>query len=172
MSEKLARIIEKIEQAEAGVLSTGMRRGLEKESLRIDAEGVLSRQPHPTALGAALTHRFITTDYSEALLEFVTPATVGVEDLLTFLTQLHQFTYRNIGAEKLWVNSMPCILHGEDSIAALCRREGINQNLYYRWSKESLKTGNKRLSADTAREATYRLANQGFDTNQHNRCVT
>lgn len=42
MSEKLARIIEKIEQAEAGVLSTGMRRGLEKESLRIDAEGVLS----------------------------------------------------------------------------------------------------------------------------------
>ena len=116
MSEKLARIIEKIEQAEAGVLSTGMRRGLEKESLRIDAEGVLSRQPHPTALGAALTHRFITTDYSEALLEFVTPATVGVEDLLTFLTQLHQFTYRNIGAEKLWVNSMPCILHGEDSI--------------------------------------------------------
>ena len=42
MSEKLARIIEKIEQAEAGVLSTGMRRGLEKESLRIDAEGVFA----------------------------------------------------------------------------------------------------------------------------------
>ena len=57
MSEKLARIIEKIEQAQAGVLSTAMRRGLEKESLRIDAEGVLSQRSHPVALGAALTHR-------------------------------------------------------------------------------------------------------------------
>jgi len=116
VSEKLARIIEKIEQAQAGVLSTAMRRGLEKESLRIDAEGVLSQRSHPVALGAALTHRYITTDYSEALLEFVTPVTGDVEDLLTFLTELHRFTYRSIGDEKLWVNSMPCILHGEDSI--------------------------------------------------------
>jgi transposase len=45
-------------------------------------------------------------------------------------------------------------LRGEDSIAELCRREGINANLYYRWSKEFLEAGKKRLAGDTAREAT------------------
>ena len=45
-------------------------------------------------------------------------------------------------------------LRGEVSIAELCRREGINQNLYYRWSKEFLETGKKRLAGDTVREAT------------------
>src|SRR5205814_8683627 len=45
-------------------------------------------------------------------------------------------------------------LRGEDSIAELCRKEGINQNLYYRWSKEFLEAGKKRLAVDTAREAT------------------
>ncbi len=112
MSDKLARIIEKIDRAETDILPGTIRRGLEKESLRIDAEGVLSQQPHPSALGAALTHRYITTDYSEALLEFVTPVTEDVETLLGFLNQLHRFTYLNIGDAKLGVNSMPCILHG------------------------------------------------------------
>jgi len=45
-------------------------------------------------------------------------------------------------------------LRGEDSIAELCRREAISQNLYYRWSKEFLEAGKKRLAGDTAREAT------------------
>src|ERR1700693_2035349 len=45
-------------------------------------------------------------------------------------------------------------LRGEDSIAELCRKEGINQNLYYRWSKDFLEAGKKRLAGDTAREAT------------------
>ena len=45
-------------------------------------------------------------------------------------------------------------LRGEDSIAELCRREGIVQNLYYRWSKDFLEAGKKRLAGDTAREAT------------------
>ena len=45
-------------------------------------------------------------------------------------------------------------LRGEDSVAELCRREGINTNLYYRWSKEFLEAGKKRLAGDTAREAT------------------
>ena len=45
-------------------------------------------------------------------------------------------------------------LRGEDSVAELCRKEGINQNLYYRWSKEFLEAGKKRLAGDTAREAT------------------
>ena len=45
-------------------------------------------------------------------------------------------------------------LRGEDSIAELCRKEGISQNLYYRWSKEFLEAGKKRLAGDTVREAT------------------
>jgi transposase len=45
-------------------------------------------------------------------------------------------------------------LRGEDSIAELCRREGIAQSLYYSWSKEFLEAGKKRLAGDTAREAT------------------
>ena len=45
-------------------------------------------------------------------------------------------------------------LRGEDSIAELCRKEGINQNLYYRWSKEFLEAGKKRLAGDVVREAT------------------
>ena len=45
-------------------------------------------------------------------------------------------------------------LRGEESIAELCRKEGINQNLYYRWSKEFLEAGKKRLAGDTVREAS------------------
>lgn len=45
-------------------------------------------------------------------------------------------------------------LRGEDSIAELCRKEGINQNLYYRWSKDFLEAGKKRLAGDTVREAS------------------
>jgi len=45
-------------------------------------------------------------------------------------------------------------LRGEDSIAELCRREGIAQSLYYKWSKEFLEAGKKRLSGDTERQAT------------------
>ena len=45
-------------------------------------------------------------------------------------------------------------LRGEDSVAELCRKEGINQNLYYRWSKDFLEAGKRRLAGDTAREAT------------------
>src|ERR1700761_482484 len=54
-------------------------------------------------------------------------------------------------------------LRGEDSIAELCRKEGINQNLYYRWSKEFLEAGKKRLAGDTAREATSEEA-KGLQT--------
>lgn len=45
-------------------------------------------------------------------------------------------------------------LRGEESVAELCRREGINSNVYYRWSKDFLEAGKKRLAGDTAREAT------------------
>ena len=94
----------------------GLNRGLDKESLRVTGDGYLSQRPHPRSLGSALTHTSITTDYSEALLEFITPVFTSIEEPLQFLTDLHSFTYQHIGDELLWVNSMPCILGGNDNI--------------------------------------------------------
>ncbi len=94
-------------------LLSGIKRGIEKESLRVSPEGELSQRPHPKALGSTLTHPSITTDFSEALLEFITPPLTSVPDVLTTLENIHRFTYQNIGDELLWVNSMPCVL-GDD----------------------------------------------------------
>jgi glutamate--cysteine ligase len=99
----------------ANVLS-GMRRGLEKESLRVQPDGHLARTPHAAAFGSALTHPWITTDYSEALLELITPATGSIAETLGFLDDLHRFVYAHMGDEDLWVNSMPCVLGDDDSI--------------------------------------------------------
>ena len=94
----------------------GRRVGLEKESLRVDRAGYISQRPHPEALGSALAHSTITTDFSEALLEFVTPAYRGVRETLRTLRHLHQFTYPLIGDEVLWATSMPCMVTGDRSI--------------------------------------------------------
>lgn len=93
-----------------------INRGIEKESLRVDPNGGLAMTPHPASLGSALTHPSITTDYSEAQLEFVSPVSNDIDTLTNFLTDVHHYTYQNIGDEKLWVNSMPCILYSEDAI--------------------------------------------------------
>ncbi len=93
-----------------------LQRGLEKESLRVNVDGKLAQTPHPEALGSAMTHPSITTDYSEALLEFVTPVYTSIDDLLGKLNDIHQYTYQCIGDEKLWVNSMPCVVEGEEKI--------------------------------------------------------
>ena len=66
---------------------------------------------------------------------------------------IRRATRRNYSAEEK-IRIVLEGLRGEDSIAELCRKEGINQNLYYRWSKEPLEAGKKRLAGDTAREAT------------------
>ncbi len=97
-------------------LLKGIKRGLEKESLRVTPEGQLSQQPHPRALGATLTHPYITTDFSEALAEFITPPLTSVPEVLQQLDNIHRFTYRNIGDELLWVNSMPCVLGRDEDI--------------------------------------------------------
>ncbi len=94
----------------------GIRRGIEKESLRTQASGSLALTPHPTALGAALTHPRITTDFSESQLELITGVHAGVEACLTELTQIHQAVYRAIGDEMLWVGSMPCGLPTDETI--------------------------------------------------------
>jgi glutamate--cysteine ligase len=94
----------------------GIRRGIEKESLRVQPGGALAMTPHPAALGSALTHPHITTDFSEAQLELVTGVHAGVEECLEELTQIHQFVYHSIGDELLWVASMPCGLPTDETI--------------------------------------------------------
>ncbi len=94
----------------------GMRRGLEKESLRITPEGRLAGTAHHAALGSALTHPYITTDYSEALIELITPATTSIAETLGFLDDIHRYVYASMGDEQLWVNSMPCVLGPDESI--------------------------------------------------------
>ena len=94
----------------------GIRRGLEKESLRATPGGALALTPHPAALGAALTHPNITTDYSESQLELITGVHASVEQCLEELTQVHQYVYRALGDEMLWVSSMPCTLPADETI--------------------------------------------------------
>jgi len=90
--------------------------GLEKESLRVSNSGGISQQAHPKVLGSALTHPHITTDYSEALLELVTPPCQRAGQALDFLLDIETFVYQQLQDELLWTNSMPCVLDGEKSI--------------------------------------------------------
>lgn len=99
----------------AGLLA-GTRRGIEKESLRVTSEGYISRRPHPPGLGSALTNRYITTDFSEALLEFITPPLGECWEAVQFLCDLHQYTGEHLDGELLWPMSMPCMIRSEDDI--------------------------------------------------------
>jgi glutamate--cysteine ligase len=92
------------------------RIGLEKESLRVDLDGHIARTPHPRALGSALTHPYITTDFSEALLEFVTPPFSDSDETLSFLCHVHQFVYQNLDPEILWCASMPCMVSDDAAV--------------------------------------------------------
>lgn len=95
---------------------TGIKRGIEKESLRIREDGYLSSSKHPHALGSTLTNSYITTDYSEALPEFITTATADRQKPLKELTEIHQFVYQNLDEELLWAMSMPCAMGEEKDI--------------------------------------------------------
>jgi glutamate--cysteine ligase len=97
------------------VLARGLR-GIEKESLRVTRDGSLAMTPHPRALGSALTHPSLTTDYSEALIELVTPAESAPATTLARLDELHRFVYSQLGDELLWTNSMPGVLPADDEI--------------------------------------------------------
>ena len=96
------------------------RIGLEKESLRVSPQGSLAQTAHPAALGSPLTHPHITTDYSEALTELVTPPCADIPSALNFLRDTQQFVYQVMDAapdnELLWATSMPCVIAGETSI--------------------------------------------------------
>ncbi|MGB5345566.1 MAG: glutamate--cysteine ligase [Woeseia sp.] len=110
--QRLGRLI----NAHAGDSLQGGFRGIEKESLRVTPDGYLAQSGHPTALGSALTNPFITTDFSEALLEFVTPAVSSNWQALRDLCDIHQFSYPLLGEELMWCTSMPCKIPADDEI--------------------------------------------------------
>lgn len=95
---------------------TGVQRGIERETLRIQADGKLSTQCHNKALGSALTHPYITTDYSESLLEFITPVSTSIDESLNQLKDVQKFTQEHINGDSFWPMSMPCVVENEDQI--------------------------------------------------------
>lgn len=116
MSDQFDVLMEQLVSANAFPLLKEIKRGIEKESLRVGLDGFLSAKPHPESLGSALTHPFITTDYSEALLELITPPSTDPEEPVRFLNQIHNYVYHQIGEEFLWNASMPCMMDKEEEI--------------------------------------------------------
>jgi len=94
----------------------GIQRGIEKEGLRVTANDTISQTMHPPEVGSTLTHPTITTDYSEALLEFITPKQHGIESTIDYIRDLHSFTLKHLPDQVVWPASMPCKLNGDESI--------------------------------------------------------
>src|SRR6201996_3498417 len=113
----------------------GGRKGVEKESLRVRPDGILATTAHPHELGSALTNVHITTDFSESLIELVTPAFTASWELLQYLLVLHQFVYRHLGDELLWATSMPGSIERDEDIPIAqfgSSRVGRMKNIYRR----------------------------------------
>lgn len=113
MSEQLTSRMALLGQPANLPLLTQCLHGIERECLRVDSDGQLALTPHPQALGSALTNAQITTDYSESLLEFITPALADPAQTLKNLEQTHRFVYGKLADEYLWSPSMPCPLPEE-----------------------------------------------------------
>lgn len=94
----------------------GIGRGIERETLRVRPDGHLATTGHPQSLGSALTHKWITTDFAETLLEFITPVEDNVDDLLAFLRDIHRHVSRDLGEERMWPMSMPCLIEDSQDI--------------------------------------------------------
>lgn len=92
-------------------------RGVERETLRYTSDGQIATTEHPKELGAPLTHEWITTDFSESLLEFITPVSHDIPTLMSQLKDIHHFANDKLYQERLWPLSMPCKVSDEDDIA-------------------------------------------------------
>src|ERR1700675_4769272 len=105
-----------INSGERAILRGG-RKGVEKESLRVSPDGHIAQTRHPESLGAPLSNQNITTDFSESLIELVTPPFGETWELLQYLCDIHQFVYRHLNDELLWATSMPSAIDGDASIS-------------------------------------------------------
>jgi len=100
---------------------TDISRGIEKEGLRVrQADGLLATTPHPVTLGSPLTNSWVTTDFSEALLEFITPVKKSITGTLDYLADIHSFAANNLNDEIIWNASMPCQLPADNDIPLAC----------------------------------------------------
>ena len=115
LSELVLPLEERLSALPREVLNS-LRRGIEKESLRVQPDGSLATTPHPALLGSPLTHPHITTDFSESQVELITGVHSNADGCLQELTEIHQVVYRAIGDELLWAASMPCRLPADDMI--------------------------------------------------------
>ncbi|OMH39710.1 glutamate--cysteine ligase [Motiliproteus sp. MSK22-1] len=116
MSQQLLEHLRKLTESGQAEVLKGLQHGIEKEGLRVDCKGRLAQTDHPQSLGSALTNSRITTDYSEALLEFITPVFADVEQAISFLEELHRYTFKHLEGETIWSGSMPCHLSGPDEV--------------------------------------------------------
>ncbi len=169
---------------------SGMRRGIEREALRVTPEGKLAQSPHPSDLGPAATHGAITTDYSESLMEFITPLCETPEEAVNFLEDVQRETLKAMGDELLWPNSMPCWLpdveediplayYGDSDIGRLktIYRQGLAHRygrrmqtiagIHYNWSLPDAAWQDITGLADprAARDRGYFLTLRGFRRN-------
>ncbi|GAW95924.1 MULTISPECIES: glutamate--cysteine ligase [Colwellia] len=116
MTLSLTDYIGAFSQSENLAAVAGIGRGIEREALRILPEGKLSEHGHYHQLGSALTHGQITTDYSETLLEFITPVSHSPEQAIAQLQDIQKYTFDNIDGELLWPMSMPCFVTDAEKI--------------------------------------------------------
>ena len=104
---------------------TEILRGIEKEGLRSTFDGDLALSTHPAALGSALTNSWLTTDFSESLLEFITPTYNSIDGALEHLACAHSIVSHTLDDELIWASSMPCRLP-EDSRIPLAQYGSSN----------------------------------------------
>jgi glutamate--cysteine ligase len=98
-------------------LLSGNLVGIEKEGLRVSRKGGISQAPHPSAFGCALTHPNITIDFSESLIELVTPPMRNAKEVLSFLSNTQHYLYHHLPKDQsFWPASMPCVIRGETFI--------------------------------------------------------
>lgn len=95
----------------------GIKRGIERETLRITPEGAIANTPHPISLGAALTNKWITTDFAESLLEFITPVDTDIDHMFSFLHDIHCYASRKLSnGQRIWPLSIPGHISENQSI--------------------------------------------------------
>jgi len=117
LSEQLKQRLSQLTESSSIGCLADIGHGIEKESLRINPQGHIAQTPHPAGLGSPLTHPSLTTDFSEALLEFITPVFQSPDESLAYLSNLHAFTFRQMDREELiWTSSMPCVLDDDSQI--------------------------------------------------------
>lgn len=97
-------------------LLAAINRGVERETLRVTPSAGLAATPHPEYLGSKLCHPTITTDFSEAQLELITPVVTDVPAMLDNLDEIHRYVCSGLTDEYLWSASMPCELPADGEI--------------------------------------------------------